>query len=92
MDIVSGQMAHIPSLRSSDANQTTDSSQGIHAIALNPSKTLLATGAFNTKDVAIYKLPTLDPACVGEVRHNGFKNSTVGLYLYLFQCLTIMEL
>ena len=68
MDIVSGQMAHIPSFRSSDANQTADSSQGIHAIALNPSKTLLATGAFNTKDVAIYKLPTLDPACVGEVR------------------------
>jgi hypothetical protein len=29
---------------------------------------MLATGASNTNDIGIYKLPTFDPFCVGEVR------------------------
>lgn len=59
----------IPTLPNNNALNQPDSSHGIHAIELNPSKTLLATGARNSSDIAIYRLPTLDPACIGENGH-----------------------
>ena len=66
-DVNTRHMDQIPSLQSSENSLPSDSDCGIHAIEINPSRTLLATGAKNASDVAIYRLPTLDPILVGEV-------------------------
>lgn len=69
LDVHSGLVDHIPSLKSSDNSSPAACPCGIHSIAVNPSKSLLATGAENTNDLAVYKLPTFDPVCVGERAH-----------------------
>lgn len=55
----------IPTLSSNRVNVQS----GIHAAQINPSRTMLATGARHSPDVAIYRLPTLDPVCIGENAH-----------------------
>lgn len=69
-DVVTQRIDQIPSL-SSRANNAVElpveQQCGIHSLQINPSRTLLATGAKNSCDVAVYRLPTLDPVCVGEV-------------------------
>lgn len=67
MDVHTGDLDHIPSLKSSKNSIAANCPCGIHSLAINPSKTLLATGAEHTNDLAVYKLPTFDPVCVGEV-------------------------
>jgi hypothetical protein len=67
MDAENGNLTQIPSLRSSDDSVAAECPCGIHAISINPSRSLLATGATNTNDLAVYKLPTFDPVCTGEV-------------------------
>lgn len=69
-DVVTHKIDQIPSLVSRRTPLGPDQQQcGIHSIQINPSRTLLATGARNTCDTAIYRLPTLDPVCVGESAH-----------------------
>ena len=68
LDLVTKQMVQIPSLKSSEDSIPAECPCGIHSIAVNPSKSLLATGGQNTNDLGIYRLPTFDPVCIGEVR------------------------
>lgn len=69
-DVVTHSLDQIPSLISRrDAHGGDQQQSGIHSVQINPSRTLLATGARNTCDIAIYGLPTLDPICIGENAH-----------------------
>uniref|UniRef100_T1JPI7 DDB1- and CUL4-associated factor 12 beta-propeller domain-containing protein n=1 Tax=Strigamia maritima TaxID=126957 RepID=T1JPI7_STRMM len=61
LDLNTSQMVLIPSLDSSRNSIQPEIACGIHTIQMNPSRTLLATGAANPNDVAVYKLPTMDP-------------------------------
>jgi len=70
LDVNTRDMDQIPSLQSSENSHPPDQECGIHSIEINPSRTLLATGARNSNDVAVYRLPTLDPICVGENAHS----------------------
>ena len=69
LDVNTGLRDMIPSLKGSMESLPADCPCGIHSIAINPSRSMLATGAVNTNDIAVYRLPTFDPVCVGEVGH-----------------------
>lgn len=70
LDLCTQKLYQIPSLQSSPYSHPPENPCGIHSLQINPSRTLLATGALNSNDVAVYSLPTLDPVCVGEGAHN----------------------
>jgi len=67
LDLLTNRIVRIPTLRSSPHRLPCECPCGIHSLSVNPSHTLLATGGDNVNDVAIYRLPTFDPVCVGEV-------------------------
>ncbi|CAD6240953.1 GSCOCG00009024001-RA-CDS [Cotesia congregata] len=72
-DVATQKLDQIPSLygRNSSTNNasTAEQQSGIHSVQINPSRTLLSTGGRNCNEIAIYRLPTLDPVCVGENGH-----------------------
>lgn len=69
-DVATHSLDQIPSLISRRDIPGAEQQQcGIHSVQINPSRTLLATGARNACDIAVYRLPTLDPVCVGESAH-----------------------
>ncbi|XP_076464961.1 DDB1- and CUL4-associated factor 12-like [Babylonia areolata] len=70
LDTQTGHMTTIPTLQSSEESVAALQPCGIHGISINPSGTMLATGASNTNDIGIYRLPTFDPLCVGEGAHS----------------------
>ncbi|XP_058805101.1 DDB1- and CUL4-associated factor 12 homolog isoform X2 [Phymastichus coffea] len=72
-DVATQKLDQIPSLHgrqnSSRGPGNIEQQCGIHSVQINPSRTLLATGGRNSTEIAIYRLPTLDPVCVGESGH-----------------------
>jgi WD repeat-containing protein 40A len=96
IDLIQNQSYNIPCLDSSNRTHPSSHACGIHAIEINPSRSLLVTGGSNANDIAVYKLPTMDPLCVGERGHTdyifdikwlddeflvtGSRDSTIGLW------------
>lgn len=90
LDVQTKHMTQIPSLAPSPRSLPPDTSCGIHSIQINPSRTLLATGGKNPNDVAIYRLPTLDPVAVGEVFT--FSKMPYELLALRFLCVSQMKI
>lgn len=78
-DTLKREMFHLPLLRSGEKSRAPDFHCGIHSLSINPSRTVLATGAEDTNHVAFYKLPTFDPLAVGEGAHEDWMFDTVWL-------------
>lgn len=66
-DLNKRELFSLPLMRSRASKQPSEGQCGIHSLAINPSQTVLATGAENTNDIAFYSLPTFDPLAIGEV-------------------------
>jgi len=62
----SDKLWNIPVLHGSELAPHPRKSCGIHSIALNKTGTVLATGGENPNDIAAYRLPSMEPVCVGE--------------------------
>ncbi|VVC42715.1 Hypothetical protein CINCED_3A005471 [Cinara cedri] len=67
-NVNSDKMDQIPSIKG-HVDMLGDQQSGIHSIKINPSKTLLATGAYSSNEIAVYRLPTLDPIVLAEGAH-----------------------
>lgn len=86
-DVQTHKLDQIPSLVSRrEAQNNCELPCGIHSVQLNPSKSLLATGARNTCDIAVYRMPTLDPVCIGE---NAHKDWVCSYYFIIFSIIPL---
>lgn len=66
LDMLSDRSFSIPVLEGSPNSEIPESNCGIHSIRISPARTLLATSGQNPNHLAVYRLPTFDPMCVGE--------------------------
>ena len=57
----------LPVLEGSPSSEMPESNCGIHSIKISRERKLLATSGQNPNHLAVYRLPTFDPVCVGEV-------------------------
>lgn len=65
-DVNSHNLEQIPLIKD-HAHGLANKQNGIRSIKINPSRTLLATGAYNYNGIAVYRLPTLDPIALAKV-------------------------
>ena len=66
-NIVNQAKWEIPLLKGSGNIPLPDKNCGIHSISINETNTKIATGAINPNSTGIYRLPSLEPICLGEV-------------------------
>jgi len=65
-------------------NEAANPKWGIYTIEINPSRSLLATGAYNSKEIAVYRMPSLDPIFLAEVRF------TFNVVFIVYSCLNVI--
>ncbi|XP_065059789.1 DDB1- and CUL4-associated factor 12-like isoform X1 [Rhopilema esculentum] len=66
VNAVSKRLWNIPVLRGSVNAPQPRTNCGIHSIAKNQNGSILATGGENPNNIAAYRLPSMEPICVGE--------------------------
>ncbi|KAL9986368.1 hypothetical protein ACROYT_G000507 [Oculina patagonica] len=66
MGMTSDWISSIPVLEGSPDSEIPEFNCGIHSIKMSPERTFLATSGQNPNHLAVYRLPTFDPLCVGE--------------------------
>lgn len=67
---VTNSFLKIQPLKSSGEMPLIEQICGIHAIDVNPSGTLFASGGYNPADVSVFRLPNFEPLTVGETAHS----------------------
>lgn len=65
-NIISRKTWEMPVLQSNSNMPFPEKNCGIHCISVNSNASTLATGAENPNSVGFYKLPSLEPICIGE--------------------------
>lgn len=70
LDTISGKYSIQNPLKSHKKSTNIQNHCGIHSISINPSRSLLATGAEHVNDIAVYSLPSMEPVSVGYGAHS----------------------
>ena len=67
LDVLSGWKVAIPVLEGSSHSPMPEMNCGIHSIKISPDRELLASSGYNPNHLAVYRIPSFDPVCIGEV-------------------------
>lgn len=65
-NLKSHELDQIPSIKGQVEGADTEQN-GIYALQINRSRTLLATGAYNSNEIAVYSVPTFDQIALTKV-------------------------
>jgi len=84
-DVKSHKLDQIPSIEGR-LDEATNQHGGIYSLKINPYRTLLATGAYNSNEIAVYRLPTFDPIVLAEVSNIKNKHVTFIYTIILIGC------
>ncbi|XP_016838764.1 DDB1- and CUL4-associated factor 12-like isoform X2 [Nasonia vitripennis] len=68
-DVKTRNSIRVPLLQGQSREDEDDALFGIHSVRINATRTLLATVGKSSQEIAVYRLPSLDPVCVGGQAH-----------------------
>lgn len=65
-DVNTQNLKLIPSIKR-NVDEPEDQQESVYSLKINPSRSLLATGAYNSKEIGVYSLPSLKPIVLAGV-------------------------